>query len=240
MRFEGGRETQESLEEQYNRLLLEGIETNRGYNETGQESEDEDDYERSDRASQLADEMEGQIAERLGILREQGLTNIEAIFPRVHVDANAEEKAREFAEITSEMTRMIMAPDYDPAELNRLRDKARELKSQEKSNELNDEEMEAFDEARKRLAEQEGYEIEGKGAGGWVTLKKGDLEFSMKHFAFPSEFGIGGYSRISKIGVSRKNEKGSESLMYFDRGWDTANEDPEVQKEIDRVLAIFG
>jgi hypothetical protein len=221
--------------------LLVGIKTNKEYNKaTKDQSEDKDESESDEASSELTDEMEGQIADRVDILKEQGVTNIETVFPRVHLDENVEEKSRELAGITSEMTRLMMAPDFNQTEFNKLRDKAQELTGQQKSEELNEIELKAFFEARRKLAEQEGYEVDGGDDSGWFTIRKNGIEFQMKNFAFPSDSGIGGYSRISKMGVSRKSGQKSESLLYYDRGWDIANEDPEAQKEIDRVIALFG
>lgn len=62
----------------------------------------------------------------------------------------------------------------------------------------------------------------------------------MKHFAFPSDYGITGEDRISKIGVSVKKGKSNETAMHYDRGWDVACTDAKVQREIDRAIAIFG
>jgi len=249
MKFERPGESAETFEAKYNRLLTRGMETSKGYNKAAESlSEDEDeDWESeedgSELRSELRDQMESEIQERVDLLKEQGVTNIEAVFPRVKVGQGVEDNARKLGEITAEMTRMMMASDFDQAKFDQLRDKARELSGQKKSNELSDEELEAFDAARKNLARQEGYEVvdgEDSEPGAWIALRKNGVEFSMKHFAFPSEFGIGGFSRISKIDVYRKAGKTSELLMNYDRTWDVANEDPEVQKDIDRLIAIFG
>lgn len=239
----------ESPEEKYKKLLLSGVETNKKYEQLSETLNQEEDesilYEETEESvSVLTDQMDSEMQERVNLLRQSGTTNIESVFPRAKRDPEAETAAQELGELQKEMTAKMMNisdADFDMNEFNEMRDRARELMSKSEFQELNEQEMEQFGEALKKLAQENGYEIEGESLGGWVTLKKGDLEFQMKHFAVPSEFGISGYSRISKMGVYRKDKEGNnEWLLNYDRGWDVANQDPEIQQEIDKVVAIFG
>lgn len=240
----------ESPEEKYKKLLSAGIETNKKYELLSQSLNQEEDeslaYEDTEEAvSDLTQQMESQMQERVNLLRQSGATNIESVFPRAKRNEEAEEANRQLGELQKEMTEKLIKgmsdPNFDMSELNKMRDQARELMAKSEFQELNEQETEQFGKSLKKLAEDNGYEIEGDGMGGRVTLKKGGIEFQMKHFIVPSEHGIGGYSRIPKMGVYRKTEGGdNEWLLNYDRGWDVANQDPEVQQEIDRVVAIFG
>lgn len=240
----------ESPEEKYKKLLTAGVETNKKYEKLSESLNQEEDeslaYEDTEEAvHDLAQQMDGQMKERIALLRESGITNIEAVFPRAKRNEEAEEAARQLGELQREMTEKLMKgmsdPHFDMSELNEMRDRARELMAKSQFQELTEQEAEQFDAALKKLAEDNGYEFEGGSLGGWVTVKKGGIEFQMKHYVVPSEHGIAGYSRISKMGVYRKSEGGdNEWLLNYDRGWDVANKDPQIQEEIDRVVAIFG
>lgn len=96
-----------------------------------------------------------------------------------------------------------------------------------------------FAKVREALAREYQYEVTTEESG-WFSLRRSGLQFSMKHFLVPSPLGIGNESRISKIVVS--GSKGSDQVTYlrYDDGWETACTDPSVQREIDRVIAIFG
>lgn len=239
----------ESPEEKYRKLLSAGIETNKKYNQLSQSPNQEED--RSLAYEYTEEQMESQMQERVNLLRQSGATNIESVFPRAKMNEEAKEANRQLGELQKKMTEKLMKgisdPNFDMSELNEMKDHARELQARElmaksKFQKLNEQEIEEFGKALKKLAEDNGYEIESDGmVGGWVTLKKGGFEFRMRHFIVPSEDGIGGYSRISKMDVCRKTKgEDDECLLVYDRGWHVANQDPEVQQEIDRVVAIFG
>ncbi len=240
----------ESPEERYKKLLSDGIETNKKYerfyqflNQWKDKSLVKEDTE--ELVSDLTQQMESQMQERVNLLRQLGTTNIESVFPRAKRNVEAEEAARQLGELKKKMmeklTKGLSDPNFDMSELSKMRDQARELMEKSKFQELSEQETEQFGKALKKLAEDNGYEIEIDGMGGWVTLKKGGLEFQMKYSVVPSEHGIGIYSRISKMGVYRKTEGGdNERLLNYDRGWDVVNQDPEAQQEIDKVVAIFG
>jgi len=250
MSIERPNSSPESPEEKYQKLLLAGVETSKKYEQLSESLNQEEDeslaYEDTEEAvHDLAQQMESEMKERVNILRQSGTTNIESVFPRAKRNEEAEEANRQLGELQREMTEKLMKgmsdPRFDMSELNEMRDRAQELMAKSQFQEMTEQEAEQFDAALKKLAEDNGYEFEGGSLGGWVTVKKGGIEFQMKHYVVPSEHGISGYSRISKMGVYRKTESGdNEWLLNYDRGWDVANKDPEIQKEIDRVVAIFG
>ena len=201
----------ESPEEKYIKLLTASVETSKKYKKLSEALNQEGDkslsYEETEAGvSDLAHQMDSEMQERVALLRQSGIANIENVFPRTKRNPEAEGDARQLGELQ----------------------------------ELSGQETEQFGKALEKLAQDNGYEIEDDGLGSWVTLKKNGLEFQIK-INVPSEKGIGGYSGITKMNVHRKAENGdNERLLNYDRGWDVVNQDPEIQQEIDRVIAIFG
>ena len=87
------------------------------------------------------------------------------------------------------------------------------------------------------LARANGYEAERD--QGWLVLKRGPLEIEMYELPFPASAGIGGRSRILQLAIYDRSGAGRR-LLHFDGAWDQACTDVNVQKEVDRLVAIFG
>jgi len=235
------RDGAESPQEQYDELLKRGIAVQKEYEAVGQRISQLYDEGKDDEADKLAegsddeqlkDSMTHYLQQRVELLRKiEKLKTIEDVFPRVKRETK-EEKVKVDA---TELIRMFNAGKIGKDE---LRAAAHEMDAGAPE-ELTDKEMKAFAKARYELALAMGYKKPTKEEG-WFGMERNGVKFSMKHFAFTSDYGITGDDRISKMGVSVKKGKGYDTVLNYDRGWDVACTDPEVQKEIDRAIAIFG
>ena len=233
------RDGAESPQKQYEQLLKQGIAVQREYESLNDrvsklydEGNDDEAEELSDQREQLEDSMTHYLRQRVELLRTiEKLRTIEDAFPRVKL-VTTEERAKVDA---AEVIRLFSAGKIGPEEVRAAGEQMRDGEAKD----LSKSEMKAYAAARADLALQMGYEKPSKEEG-WFSLERNGISFSMKHFAFPSDYGITGEDRISKIGVSVMKGKQSDSVMYYDRGWDSVCTDPKIQKEIDRVLAIFG
>lgn len=233
------RESADSPREKYEELLAQSMKLQRQYEVTSEEISKaygqgrEDDAERlENRIEGMRDRFDSLMKQRVDLLRRiEKLRTIEDAFPRVKRPTEVEKKEVDAAAL-------IRAFNAGRVGVDELRKAGRQME-EGKPEDLTDEEETAFAKARAALAREHGYETDNKEPG-WITLKKNGIEFSMKHYAFPSEFGITGDSRISKMGVSVTEGKKSEMVLSYDRGWDVACTDPKVQEEIDRAIAIFG
>ncbi|HKO57760.1 MAG TPA: hypothetical protein VJ276_17970 [Thermoanaerobaculia bacterium] len=233
------RDGAETPQAQYEKLLKQGIAVQKEYEslnarvgklyDDGKEDEAE---ELGEEREQLEDSMTNYMRQRVELIRTiENLKTIEDAFPRVRTVTKEERKEVDAAELI----RLFNAGKIGQDD---LRAAGEQMRSNEPED-LSDKEMKAYATARAELAVEMGYEKPSKGEG-WFEAQRNGVSFSMKHFAFPSDYGITGNDRISKIGVSVMRGKTTESVMYYDRGWDSACTDPEVQREIDRALAIFG
>jgi hypothetical protein len=235
------RDGSESPQEQYEQLLKRGIAVQKEYEALGRriaqlhdegKDDEADELSESSDDEQLQDSVNHYLQQRVELIRKiENLKTIEDVFPRVKRQTE-EEKVNVDA---AELIRMFNAGKIGQGE---LRAAAQQMDA-DAPEELSDKEMKAFAKARAELALAMGYENPSKEEG-WFDMERNGVKFSMKHFAFRSENGITGDDRISKIGVSVKKGEESESVMYYDRGWDSMCTDPKVQKEIDRAIAIFG
>jgi chaperonin cofactor prefoldin len=231
------RDSSESPSAKYEQLLKRGVELQKKYESLGAKinkaydrGDDDAAEELSEESSQLKDEFDALLGERAKLLRQvENLETVEDAYPRVRTATEEDRKKIDYAEVIRAFTAGQMSVED-----------LRNIPSPQAGNvELTDEEFDDFCRARAQLARKLGYEVEGDNdaSGNWFSIKRNGVEFSIKHFATPSDFGIAGFSRISKFGVS-SDVKGGD--MNYDRGWDTACTSAEVQKEIDRVVAIFG
>ena len=114
------------------------------------------------------------------------------------------------------------------------------------SNELSASEWEAFCQARTALATELGYSAGYDDAhtadaqmSKWFVIRKGSLTFEMQHFALASAPAVLGRSRISFLRVTAKTGNSVTEHLAFDRTWMTFCTDPAVQREVDRVVAVF-
>ena len=234
------RDSSESPSAKYEQLLKEGVSLQKKYETLGKKvgklydaGKDDEAEELSEQLHDLSDSFDALMGERVALLRTiENVETVEDVFPRVKTQTTEDRKKVDYAEVIRAFTAGEMSVEDLKA-----------VGPQNNSEELTDKEFADFCKARATLARKLGYEIDGdvddEGASNWFDVKKNGLKFSMKHFATRSDFGITGFSRVSKFGVSSM-EGEKESHMWFDRGWDSACTDPKVQKEIDRVLAIFG
>jgi hypothetical protein len=105
---------------------------------------------------------------------------------------------------------------------------------------LSRDEWERFLIVRATLAREHGFTAKDVDPdSNWFTLTKDGIEYELKHFAFPSNLGIMGRSRISMFGV-RRREGHFELLMSYDDGWVKPCANTEIQLDIDRIAAVFG
>ncbi len=121
------------------------------------------------------------------------------------------------------------------------------VKKQKSDNdELSIFELGIFNQARRKLAEKYGYKIsfnvgEDASFSGWVTLTKDNMHFNIKAAAFRDKNNLGGKSRIYKLDASIIQErKKQQQMLEFDRGDFKGIPTKEVQREIDKIVAIFG
>lgn len=202
-----GRGLNPESKEKYTELLLAGLETNREYEKLSrilyqEKNKGAVSENTRDKIKRLKEEIERELQERINLLRQAGVTNVETVFPRVKRDQGAEDAPFE---------------------------------------ELNPQEVEQFAETMKKLAEDNGYEIEFNRADDLVTVKRNGLEFQMRHHAIPRKSGIGGYGRIAKMSVYRETQDGEkELLLNYGSGSGITNQDTVLQEETDRVIALFG
>lgn len=233
------RDSSESPRAQYEQLLKQGLTLQKKYEAVGKrvsklykEGNDDEAEQLSEEMRELSDRFDALMSDRAKLLRKvENLTTIEDAFPRVRTKTKEERKQVDYAAVI----RSFNAGEMSVDDLRALG------QQDEESDELTDEEFAKFCKARAQLAKKLGYKVDGGtqagGPGNWFRIEKDGVTFSMKHFPIPSDFGVAGSSRISKFGVSSKIEGGG---LNFDRGWDVACTDADVQKEIDRVVAIFG
>lgn len=86
------------------------------------------------------------------------------------------------------------------------------------------------------MARAQGYDIDPRGG----QFLKGDLKIQISNSPRPATDALGGTSRISRMYVWKGKGRDSEAVFAYDRGPDVACEDAEIQKEIDKVVAMFG
>jgi hypothetical protein len=215
----------------YERLLTRSLELHARYNELGQRIAtlyaDHEEGE-AEQLSHERHEIEGPLGElmkeRVELLRDaESLTVLEDVFPRVRPEALKEHDAA--------------AIDRALAPGGTRRARRHALHVQNPSDELNDDEREAFNVARVALARRYGFKPVNDDDSDWFTITKNGIEFELNHLAFPNA-GIMGASRIAKLSA-RRTKRPPKLLLNFDGGWDTACADPDAQKEIDRVVALF-
>jgi seryl-tRNA synthetase len=233
------RDSSESPSAKYEQLLKEGVSLQKKYETLGKKvgklydaGKDDEAEELSEQLNDLSDSFDALMGERVTLLRTiENIETVEDVFPRVKTQTTEDRKKVDYAEV-------IRAFNAGKMSVEDLKNVA----PQNNSEELTDKEFADFCRSRAQLARKLGYKVderEEENVGNWFDVEKGGIKFSMKHFATRSDYGITGFSRVSKFGVSSiEGEK--QSHMWFDRGWDSACTDPKVQKEIDRVLAIFG
>jgi hypothetical protein len=232
------RDQAESPQEQYDRLLQRGISVQKSYEALNDrisklyDDGDENEAERaSDEREQFEDSITHLLKQRVELVREmENLKNIEDVFPRVK-RAPLEETSKVDA---AELIRMFNSGKIGVDDIRAAGEKMKANQPEE----LTDDELNQFYAVRAELAREYGYDVEGDR---WLDLKRNGVAMQLAHFAFPSENGITGEDRISKMWVSvLKDGKKTGAVLNYDRGWDVAPTDPEVQKEIDRAIAIFG
>jgi hypothetical protein len=233
------RDQPENPQEQYEKLLSTGVAIQKEYEDffahidelREQDKDDEaDSLEESERPRQLKKKFAEMLTKRVDLLRQiGGIKTIEEVFPRVKTKSKYEKPEYDSADLIH----MLMSGKIDRKELE---ERSKKLLGPQDNEELSDEEMKAYAQARAALAAEMGYE-NASPEEGWFSMDRNGVHFSMKQFVFRSTFGITGFDRISKIAASRE---GDERSFNYDRGWDTVVDDPEFQREIDRAIAIFG
>lgn len=228
------------MRSEYDLLLAKSIRLSKAFeafdNHSDEDQSEEDEDSHSEEREQAGDALAGWLSDRIGLLKKlEHLRTIEDAFPRVKVE---DEEQLERIDAT-DLLQKFMNGEIGAEEMKAA---GRKLVGPERK-ELSDEELRQFRSACAELAQQNGYEFESDGA--YVTLKKGDMKFSLKHFAFPSGFGLLS-SRISVISSWREGKEGKKeshegSGIFVDDGqWVNACTDLEMQKEIDRIVAVFG
>lgn len=207
----------EALEKRISRLDDEGKD-----NEAGELSEE---------STQLENSMTHLLGQRIEIIRAmESVKTIEQAFPRVKRETK-EEKAKVDA---AKIIRMFNAGNNG---IHEVRAAGRQMQAP-RPEQLSEQEMEEFAAARAQLAIDSGYEVSQEEE--WFEISRNGVRLVMKHFAFPSSFGISGDDRILKMFVDARKGGAAKLAMNYDHGWDAACTDPGVQKEIDRAIAIFG
>lgn len=244
------RDSSESPSAQYEQLLKTSVALHANYRAMGErisklEDEGKDaDAERVSRDRHKLDKKLNQLMEeRVALVRQlEGLTTIEEAFPRVKTLTKAEKSDLDATDIIEAFNGGRMTHEQ-------LRAAATKIVGTSVGEELSDSELRQFCDARYALARKLGYKTgydhhsaaENAAPSAWMMLQKDGIAFELKHFAFPSNFGIMGSSRISSLRVTTgraKGDKFTEHLAY-DRSWDEACDDPRILREIDRVAAIL-
>lgn len=229
-----------SPEAQYNKLLAGSIALQQSYMQRMDELErlNETDEELSGRLQEELEEGQGGqiddlLHQRVALLRKiEHLRAIEDAFPRVR---RVEVPRRDH--LWDEISPILRTPQkIDPEEF-RLAANPTTLTD---SPPLSEQESRAFLEARQALAVEQGYEVRSALDDPGFYISRNGVDFSMKHFELPVPDGIAGDSRITKFGAS--SGEGSERVIHvrYDGSYDYACTDPVAQREIDRVVAIFG
>ncbi|PCI21364.1 hypothetical protein COB64_00575 [Candidatus Wolfebacteria bacterium] len=195
------------------------------------------------------DEMNGGLNERVGLVKEIGIKTIEDVFPKAKIDEEYLEKVKTERELSDEIIALeIEGESENQEEIKDLKNKVGSIEQYRIGLAKKIFFESEFKNKRSDLAEEMGFEVFGietyldsEGAD-FFGIKKGDLQFLMKHSPLPSSWGIGGFSRISLFTVRRENTQGKEmeNVMIYTGWWGSAPEDPEIQKEVDRVVAAFG
>jgi len=212
-------DSNESVRKQYEKLLAKSIRIGAKYDEL-----DDDDQ------KQAAREVVHLLAERVVLLRKlENLPTIEDVYPRVKT-GNDEDWEKVYAAAVIEQFLAGGSGKEVKAAAKKMGDPDRQS--------LSHKEMNEFHKACTELARQYGYDLAIDRKSGWIAVRKGNLGYSLKHLAFPSQFGILVPSRISIMGSWREDAADDRGL-YFDGEWGTVCSDPEMQREGDRIIALL-
>jgi hypothetical protein len=108
--------------------------------------------------------------------------------------------------------------------------------------ELSDNDKRTFYAKSLELADELGYKgTVNLNENPWLILRKNGYEFIIKYHPFPIKTGINGTSRIELLQVKRQFQDNiPQTVCSFYKEWIKANEEPETQKEIDRIITAFG
>ncbi len=213
----------------YEEALRLGVEENKIFNKLPWESG----------GAQYEKVLDASLAQRALLLRKMGIRNI-GDTPLPPVDPKDPEIIDLFGD---EIMKHKQGTPYSPR-LQELSDKVGAM-SPEQRKEFTSQRMKRFTEVRKELGEELGFEVVHS-RGNFISFKKGDLIIEVKSFTGEnvdkSWRGIGQSKRISKMWARRSVEGKAEEgeLMDYQHGWGIACEDPEVQKEVDKVVAALG
>lgn len=192
----------------------------------------------ADERREIARQVNDLLQRRVGLLRRTvDLPTIEEAFPRVRTRSDETEVGLD--------TQAILEA-FASNSTRTPRFAARAMQRPPRPEALTQEEWDAFSHARNALAKELGYHTgyddtdDGdEELSKWFVIRRGDLTFEMEHFAFASAPAILGRSRIASLRVTSSTSNSVVEHLAFDRVWTTFCTDAAVQREVDRVVAIF-
>jgi hypothetical protein len=227
----------ESMQEQYEQLLAEGIKAFGRYDELGPqidrawevEPTNEVEIKRLEKKSKrLHHKIQRLLGERVALVRQiEKPKTIEDAFPAVRVASATEQRAEAGADVAALFNDAAMA------------DK-RPHSNQAAEATWSTDEWEAFNGACEQLAREHGYDVDAAR----IQWSKDGVVFNPTIYPFPSTNGMGGKSRVGRAQISvqiNRDDPDGTNLAYYDRGtWDVLPTDADTLRSIDHFVAIFG
>lgn len=234
---------QEPLEVEYKKALEGAVNLARRSNEAAaaQMERDEDTPEQLQEIRNLDKQVQESLARRVELLRAQpDFKTIEDAYPNIRVSKEMIAMLEEFDAWLMEQNQLVnkqlKEEPIDEGHFKEVSRRVKELRQKMAFRELDGEEWQRFNEATEQLARQAGYEIDPRGG----QFIKGDLRIQVTNSPYPAVGAVGGTGRIWRMYVWRGRDENSKEVFSYDRGLDVACEDPAVQKEIDKLVALFG
>jgi hypothetical protein len=241
--------TPESLRDRYEESLRRGIalakvhEANRAMEQTERVSRRRVSPELANEQTRIHEELDRGLRFRVDLLQQlEHLRTIEDAFPQVQSVRDA--SRHDAAVAVEQYLNSSMRVEALVQVVERAKPEQRTLTQNE---------FRQFLRACDALAEQHGYECLYELPGldrTLLVLRKGDMVFSLTYLPFRRNMSILEPTRILGIGSRRSQEKelmlSPEAAwktggIFFGNGggWEHACTDPDMQREIDRVIAIF-
>lgn len=179
----------------------------------------------------IADEFASLLSQRVELLGNiERLRTIEDACPLIRTVPEGQQRMLDAEELLERLLSGQMSAEQVKAE------KAKPTRSAG-PRALSDKESRTVRDACAEIAQANGYSSASSGSS--ITLRKGDMTFTLKHFAFPSGNGVVAPSRISMMSSWREGGRADSGIFYDDGEWVELCGDPEMQREIDRVIALF-
>ena len=236
-RHEAPTDSVESMQAQYEQLLVEGIKAFGRYDELGPQMDraweaeptNEAEIKRLEKKSKrLHNEIQRLLGERVALVRQiEKPKTIEDAFPAVRVASATEQRAEAGADVAA------------------LFDEKATAGKQAHSNQAaeatwSNDDWAAFDGACEQLAREHGYDVDATR----IQWSKDGFVFNPTIYPFPSTNGMGGKSRVGRAQIStqiNRDDPDGTNLVYYDRGtWDVLPPDADTLRSIDHFVAIFG